>query len=258
MEENKEKEMPQQTETPTPPSKKDAWKSRYKAKYSPDKEDDIDMESDDYFDNMNKMADDNERMAKNEETMNGIINSNESLKGVIEDAKAGKPFLQSLVERYGIDKLEDAMKDPEVAKALDEANKKYADAKTKQDSNIESAVANINSFAEEKGMSPEDVSKLLEKVNTFADDFFSGNYTPEFLSFIWKGENFDNAVKDAGEQGEIKGRNTAIKAELEKGSEQPNLPPDLGGGGGIPVQPKETKKKTFTNPWTGKEQEYED
>lgn len=257
MEETDNKPVVEEQMTPTPPSKKESWAARYKSKYAPDAEGDVDMESDDYYDNMNKMADENERMSNNEKTLTDMLNSNETLKGVLADAKAGKPFLTSLVEQYGIEQLQDAMNDPEVAAKLDEANKKYAEAKAKQDSNVDATVANIQAFAEEKGLSDEDVNALLEKVNTFADDFFSGNYTPEFLSFIWKGENFDNAVADAGEQGEIKGRNTAIQAQLEKSDAEPNLPPDLGGGGGIPTQPKEQPKKTFTNIWTGKQQEFE-
>ena len=89
-------------------NKRDAWKQRYKQRYAPEAED-VDTDSDEYYDNLNKMADDYDRMEGNEKQMNDLLEHNPSFSDMIRDAKEGKSFFPSLVERFGSDNLRKAL-----------------------------------------------------------------------------------------------------------------------------------------------------
>jgi hypothetical protein len=53
----------------------------------------------------------------------------------------------------------------------------------------------------------------------------------------------------------VQGRNENIQAQLERSASQPDLPPDIGQSGTLPTD-KPVKKRTVTNPLTGKQIEY--
>ena len=75
---------------------------------------------------------------------------------------------------------------------------------------------------------------------------------------VLKAQNYDNAVNEAREDGQIQGRNENIEATLAKSAPE-QTPPTFGGGGGAPVKPQEPKKKKqFYNPFAGKMQDVEE
>lgn len=251
-----------QAETVTEtPSKRDAWKQRYKQRYAPESED-IDTESDDYYDNLTKMADEYDRMEGNERQMNDLLASNPSFGDMIRDAKEGKSFFPSLVERFGADNLRQALEDPAVAEELGKANDAYmqrtqqeaADKETAQQ-NFEESALNIEQYAKEHNLTDEQVNEVLVKATDFAKDIFQGKVSPEVIDMFYKSMNYDNDVEEARETGRVQGRNENIQAQLERSASQPDLPPNIGQSGTLPTD-KPVRKRKGIMPLSGEEFEY--
>ena len=242
-------------------SKRDAWRERYKKRYAPDAED-IDMESDDYYDNLTSMSDEFDRLQGNEKQMNDLLASNPSFSDMIRDAKEGRSFFPSLVERFGADNIRQALEDPAVAEELGKANDAYmervkqenADKETAQ-ANFEESAVNIEKYAKEHDLTNEQVNEVLVKATDFAKDIFQGKISPEVIEMFHKSMNYDNDVQQAREEGEVKGRNENIQAQLERSAGQPELPPNIGQSGATPTD-KPRQKRTFKMPLTGEEVEY--
>lgn len=242
-------------------SKRDAWQQRYKQRYAPEAES-VDMDSDDYYDNLTRMADDYDRMEGNEKQMNDLLASNPSFGDMIRDAKEGRSFFPSLVERFGADNLRQALEDPAVAEELGKANDAYmqrtqqeaADKETAQQ-NFEESASNIEQYAKEHNLTDEQVNEVLVKATDFAKDIFQGKVSPEVIDMFYKSMNYDNDVAEARETGIVQGRNENIQAQLERSASHPDLPPDIGQSGTLPTD-KPVKKRTVTNPLTGKQIEY--
>jgi hypothetical protein len=181
---------------------------------------------------------------------------------MIRDAKEGKSFFPSLVERFGADNLRQALEDPAVAEELGKANDAYmqrtqqeaADKETAQQ-NFEESALNIEQYAKEHNLTDEQVNEVLVKATDFAKDIFQGKVSPEVIDMFYKSMNYDNDVAEARETGIVQGRNENIQAQLERSASQPDLPPDIGQSGTLPTD-KPVKKRTVTNPLTGKQIEY--
>jgi hypothetical protein len=243
-------------------SKRDAWRERYKKRYAPDAED-IDMESDDYYDNLTSMSEKFDRLQGNEQQMNDLLASNPSFSDMIRDAKEGRSFFPSLVERFGADNIRQALEDPAVAEELGKANDAYmesvkqenADKETAQQ-NFEESANNIEQYAQEHNLSNEQVNEVLVKATDFAKDIFQGKISPEVIEMFHKSMNYDNDMQQAREEGEVKGRNENIQAQLERSAGQPELPPNIGQSGSTKTDKPVQKKKAVRNPLTGKMIEY--
>jgi len=85
--------------------------------------------------------------------------------------------------------------------------------------NVEFSVKSIHEFAEENKLPPEEAEKILGEFNDMLKDIYRGKITKETLTKITKAVKHDEAVKeaikDAKEEGEIKGKNEAVKAKKE-------------------------------------------
>lgn len=243
------------------PSKRDAWRERYKKRYAPEAED-FDMDGDDYYDNLTRMADDYDRLEGNERQMNELLAANPSFSDMIRDAKEGKSFFPSLVERFGADNLRQALEDPAVAEELGKANDAYmqraqqeaADKEAAQQ-NFEESAANIEQYAQEHNLTNEQVNEVLVKATDFAKDIFQGKVTPEVIDMFYKSMNYDNDVQAAQETGRIQGRNENIQAQLERSAGQTELPPNIGQSGTVATD-KPVKKRKGVMPLSGEEFEY--
>lgn len=242
-------------------TKRDAWKQRYKQRYAPEAED-VDIESDDYYDNLTKMADEYDRMEGNEKQMNDLLASNPSFSDMIRDAKEGKSFFSSLVERFGVDYLKQAMEDPAVAEELDKANDAFKermmreteDKETSQ-RNMEESANNIQKYAQEHNLTDEQMNEVIIKMTDFVKDGLNGLFPTELIDMVYKAQNYDTDVEQARETGIVQGRNENIAAQLERSASQPDLPPNIGQSGTLPTE-QPVKKRTVRNPLTGKEIEY--
>ncbi len=243
------------------PSKRDEWNSRYKKRFAPDAET-IDTESDEYYDNLTKMADEYDRMEGNERQMNDLLAANPSFEGMIRDAKEGRSFLPSLVEAIGVDRLKEALEDPAVAEEVGKANDEFMKRKQQEaeDSeasqrNIEESLNNIKQYAEDHGLSDEQVNEVITKIVTYVGDGMAGLFPTELIDMAFKAMNYDSAVQEAEETGRVQGRNENIQAQLERSQEQPNLPPNIGQSGTLPTDTRQPRRKGVM-PLSGEEFEY--
>lgn len=250
-----------QESTEATPTKRDAWRERYKKRYAPEAEE-FDMEGDDYYGNLLGMADEYDRMEGNERQMNDLLASNPSFGDMIRDAKEGKSFFPSLVERFGADNLRQALEDPAVAEELGKANDAYmqrtqqeaADKETAQ-RNFEESALNIEQYAKEHNLTDEQVNEVLVKATDFAKDIFQGKVTPDVIDMFYKSMNYDNDVAEARETGIVQGRNENIQAQLERSAGQPELPPNIGQSGTVQTEKRDTRRKGRM-PLTGEEFTY--
>lgn len=243
------------------PSKRDAWRSRYKQRFAPEAEE-VDTESDEYYDNLTKMADEYDRMEGNERQMNDLLSSNPSFSDMIRDAKEGRSFFPSLVERFGIDNIRQALEDPAVADELGKANDVYME-RVKQENadkeaaqrNFEESALNIEKYAKDHNLTEEQVNDVLVKATDFAKDIFQGKVSPDVIDMFYKSMNYDNDVETAMETGRVQGRNENIAAQLERSADQTELPPNIGQSGTTPTD-KPKQRRTLRMPLTGEEVEY--
>lgn len=244
------------------PSKRDAWRERYKQRFAPEAEGDIDTDSDDYYDNLLKMNDDYDRMEGNEKQMNDLLAANPSFSGMIRDAKDGKSFLPSLVERFGVDNLRQALEDPAVAEELGTANDAYmkrvqqeAEDSEASQRNFEETANNLQQYALDHNMTDEQVSEVVTKMVDFVKDGIAGKFPTELIDMVYKAQNYDNDVENARETGRVQGRNENIQAQLERSQGEPELPPNIGQSGTLPTEKKDTRRKGVM-PLTGEEFTY--
>lgn len=242
-------------------TKRDTWRERYKKRFAPEA-DEIDTESDDYYDNLNRMADEYDRMEGNERQMNDLLASNPSFEGMIRNAKEGKSFLPSLIEAVGVDKLKEALEDPSIAEEVGEAYDKFmqrsqqeANDSNESQQNIETSISDISAYAEENNLSPEQVNDVIIKMTDWGRDAMKGLFSREMIDAAFKAMNYDSAVNNAMETGRVQGRNENIQAQLERSSDNTELPPNIGQSGTLPTERKENKRK-LVMPLTGEEVEY--
>ena len=84
--------------------------------------------------------------------------------------------------------------------------------------NREESIKNITSFRSSKELSESEMNKFTEKLQETLSCVMDGSITQEFLDLMWKALNFETAVNEGRNQGEIRGRN--IKIEEIKGKDQ--------------------------------------
>lgn len=252
---------PESTAAENTPSKRDQWNSRYKQRFAPGAET-VDYEGDEYYDNLTKMADEYDRMEGNERQMNDLLAANPSFEGMIRDAKEGKSFFSSLVERVGVDRLKEALEDPAVAEEVSKADDAFkqrvmqeSEDEAASQRNMEETTANLQQYAQEHNLTDEQVNQVIIDCTDFAKDVFSGLFRPELIDMVFKARNYDNDVQAAEETGRVQGRNENIQAQLERSSDQPDLPPNIGQSGTMGVDNRPSKRKGIM-PLSGEEFEY--
>jgi len=107
--------------------------------------------------------------------------------------------------------------------------------------NVDFSANSIKEFATENNLEPEEAEKILGEFDDMLKDIYRGRITKETLTKIMRAVKHDEAVKEAKEEGEIKGKNEAIKAVTEK--ETPK-------GDGMPILTKtgDTTEEEPTKP----------
>jgi hypothetical protein len=82
--------------------------------------------------------------------------------------------------------------------------------------NVNFSTKAIEEFTEENNLKPEEAEKFLTDFDNILKEIYRGKITKETLTKIMRAVKHDEAVQAAKEEGEIKGKNEAIKAEKEK------------------------------------------
>lgn len=138
--------------------------------------------------------------------------------------KDGDDPAVALVRLYGTD-ITEAINDPEKQDAIAEANKEYMErvAKEKEyeeqySANLADSLKTLEQMQQEKGISDEQMDGAMEWIITVAKDAMLGKFTTEVIEMAIKAQNYDNAVEEAQQEGEVRGRNTKIEEKLRKPS----------------------------------------
>ena len=191
----------------------------------------------------------NKKMRDSDTKMRALMDKNPQYKDMFMKAAQGEDFITSLISVFGKETLQAALEDPEKAKELSEAQKKYIDQKTKDDEskkkseeNMLSTATSFAAFMEKNNLTDEQGKEIWGKCIDIIVNGNNGIMDENLWDTVFKAMNYDNDVNAAREEGQIQGRNENIEAKLAKSAPE-NMPPTFGGGGGAPVKSEEPKKK---------------
>lgn len=232
-------------------SHRDRYRSRYKEMYP---ELDIDNE-DAFYESANSNLDELENYRKHNEELVGAFNNNKAFASMLMAAKEGQDPYEWMAANLGAD-ISELLSDPEYAKKISEASKKFNDAQAKgeatqkeYEANVQKSLEELQKIQAETGWSNEQCYNLASRVYDIVSDGLQGIITPETFRMVMNGMNYDTAVADARSEGEVAGRNAKISEQLKKERAQEGIPPSAPTAKGQSESPVK-KKKSF---WEGTE-----
>lgn len=204
-------------------SKRDLTLERMRGKYPEQQFDDDEalfgQINDDYADYDNRIKGFEER----EKSFSDLFTSDPRSAKFLTDWRQGKDPAVALVEMFGDDFVEE-LKDPVKQEEIAAANKAYAEriAKEKEydeqyNQNILETRDTVAKMQQEEGLTDEDIDKAMEFLVGIMKDGLLGKFTPESIHMALNAINHDVDVENAGEEGELRGRNTKIEEKLRKG-----------------------------------------
>lgn len=222
-------------------SKRDLLNERLKGKY-PDK----DFTDDEAF--YSQVSDDYDSYDKElgeykgrEKSVSDLYARDPRSAAFMTDWAAGEDPVIGMVRRFG-DDFKAALEDPEKLDALAKASKKYYERITKSQEledeyqkNFPETVARFDKAVSDGKITDDKVDDVFEWIRQIIDDGIKGIISDETIDLAIKALNYDSAVAEAEENGEVRGRNTKIKEKLKKkeaGDGLANLDGKNGGTGG--------------------------
>lgn len=162
------------------------------------------------------------------------------------DWRDGDDPAVALVRLYGED-IKEAIDDPEKQEAIAEANKEYLErvAKEKQyedeySKNLGKSLELLEQTQKERGLSDDQLDNAMGWFIGVVQDAMIGKFSAETIAMIIKAQNYDNDVAQAGEEGEVRGKNAKITEALRKptrGDGTAQLDGKNGGGRGRQSMP---------------------
>lgn len=219
--------------TPTP-SKRDAFKRRLSEKY-PDKNFDDEEAmfgqiSDDYDSTESELN----RYREDERKLTDMFNADERNAALFADfANGGDPRL-TLIKLYGKD-VGDMANDPEKQEEVAAANREYVERVAKEKSleeeykkNLDDSLQAADDWQKKNNLTDEQVDEAFQFIVQIASDAIVGKFTEESLDLARKSITHDMDVQEAGNAGEIRGRNAKIDMKLKKSKNSDGVP-SLGG-----------------------------
>lgn len=172
-----------------------------------------------------------------EKTLSDMFAADPRSAQFLTDMHNGKDPVLGLVRNFGVE-VKDVLDDPEMQDKIEEANKEYIEriAKSKKldeeyEANMDMTLETLRRFQTERGMSDEQVDKVVDFLLTIVRDGVMGKFSTETLDMACKALNYDTDVASAGEEGEIAGRNSKIVEGLRKSKKGDGIAP-LGGKNG--------------------------
>lgn len=182
-------------------------------------EDDWNAKEDEYF---GEVENDLNAYRSSEAELEEMIKANPDLAEVINDMVNSKmPFRVALARHYSQEDLVPKEGDDDFEAYGKEYNERLARSKRREEianeiiANEATSLENIDKFAKENGLSDEEKNNLTDYINSFFDDMLHKKISPDMLSMFRNAITHDKDVASAREEGEIKGRNANIKAQME-------------------------------------------
>ena len=146
------------------------------------------------------------------------------------DWKNGQDPVRSLIKNYGLE-IKEALEDPENSKLFAEDNQEYlkrvaenSKLKEEYDKNIVATNALIDDFQGKGNYSDEAIDKAVDYIVSAFKDLLVGKIAKETLEMAMKATNFEQAVAEAEETGEVRGKNAKIEEKLRKKGSGDGLP----------------------------------
>lgn len=174
--------------------------------------------SDDYDDYDKQIADYKER----ESSLANMFTADPRSAAFMMAWKNGDDPAVSLVRQFGTD-IKEAIDDPEKQEEMAAAQKEFVErvAKEKEyeemyQKNLSESLATLDAIQAEKGMSDDDIDKVMELVVTIVKDGVLGKFTKETIEMAYKALYHDADVAQAAHEGQVKGRNEKIDEKLRK------------------------------------------
>lgn len=229
-------------------SKRDQFGERLKKKY-PDKEyaDDealFGQINDDYDDYDNKLNGYAEREGKLVDMFNKDPNSAQ----FITDMAQGKDPWVSLINRIGIDGVKELLDDPSKMEQFAKSNKEYVERMAKQKKLEDEWKQNMQNTTlpmleqkkQELGLTDEQIDAAADWIKEVTNDAVIGIIKPETIDMALKAINHDADIKQASEEGEIRGKNAKVEATLRRPQRSDGVP-KLSGSNNTPASQQKNK-----------------
>lgn len=166
------------------------------------------------------------------------------------DMHNGRDPVVGLVRNFGVE-IKDVLDDPKMQDKIAEANKEYVErvARSKKldeeyDKNMDATLETLRQFQSERGMSDEEIDKVVDLLLGVVRDGVMGKFSRETLDMACKALNHDADVAAAGEEGEVAGRNAKITENLRKSAKGDGTAP-LGGKNGRDSGAERREKSMF-------------
>jgi len=170
-----------------------------------------------------------ENNAANERVMD-VLTAEPKIGEIIKDMDSGATFEEALAIHVDIEALKNAEGEPdsEAWKSGKAKRKKLADEyKAVQDeinNNITTSGTNLEKFRTAKEMSEDESNDFVSAAHEVVKDIQNGLVTDKFLEFMFRGLNWEDALKESRSQGEIRGKNEKIIASKSKKTGGDGLP----------------------------------
>lgn len=233
-------------ETETVKSKRDLALERLRGKYPEEQFDDDEQLfgriNDDYDQYDSELAGYKEREGK----FSDMFTSDPRSARLMMGWKNGDDPAVALIRLYGQD-IKDAIDDPDKQEAIAEANKEYMERVAQEQqyeeeysANLAESLTLLEKAQQEKGLSDEQIDDAMAWFIGVAKDAMMGKFSPETIEMIIKAQNYDNDVAQAGEEGEVRGKNAKVTETLRKpsrGDGTAQLDGKNGGGRRKPAMP---------------------
>lgn len=164
----------------------------------------------------------------------------------------GEDPVISMLEAFG-DDFKNALDDPKNKDKFAQAHKKWLDntAKNKElqksaDDNMVASFDVLENLMQQEGWTDEQAISVFNRLHQIISDGIVNKIDPETYVMVYKAMNYDNAVADAEQTGEIRGRNAKI-GDMKRARKAPEDVPPTISAGAEPTKAPDTK--VYNNPF---------
>jgi hypothetical protein len=119
--------------------------------------------------------------------------------------------------------IKEIIDDPERQEEMAKANKEYVERVAKEkdleetyQKNLSESLQTLEQMQQSEGLSDDDLDAAVGKLLQIASDAVIGKFAPETIKLMLNAINYDKDVAAAGDEGEVRGRNTKIEEKLRK------------------------------------------
>lgn len=201
--------------------------------------------------------------SKNEEAnqvIMDVLDAEPVLAKIIQDISIGATFREAIARHIDVEDLQAMEGDPDFESwnKNKQARQEEKAAREKWgkdiDANREFSKAEIMEFAKENGMTPEQIISFAQGLDDMLTNLYQGKLDRGTLSRLKKAYDYDQAVADAKEEGEVSGRNQKIVSQVSTAKSGDGLPKLAAGDTSMedPEMPKKSYGKGYIEKLTSK------